>query len=220
MISVLLTSFVSNTPLVWGFVHEGAVASFAQTVLQNDPDLPPQALKIALKWLQENPKDFPNHHVMTIINFNASSRTKRMHVIDLDHSTVKRYLVAHGKNSGYDIATMFSNEINSNRSSLGAYTTMETYSGSHGLSLRLRGLETSNNNAEIRDIVMHGADYVSDVIAATQDRLGRSEGCPAVDLAVIETLIPQVADGSLLYVYATPPQKQIPVLSDWPSQDL
>src|SRR5438034_508755 len=67
--------------------------------------------------------------------------------------------VAHGKNSGLDKALYFSNEPESNKTSVGFYTTLGTYSGDHGYSLRLEGQEIGfNNNALERDIVVHSAD--------------------------------------------------------------
>jgi hypothetical protein len=50
-------------------------------------------------------------------------------------------LVAHGRNTGNEFATSFSNSAQSYKSSLGFYATGEIYSGKHGKSLRLDGLE-------------------------------------------------------------------------------
>ena len=186
------------------FISSAAAAddSWLAPILLNDPTIPEVALRLAFKWLEEHPENFPNHEVLTIIDFSASSRTKRMHVVNLTRLESTRYLVAHGKNSGYDVPTQFSNEEGSNMSSLGVYTTLDPYRGDHGLSLRLRGLESTNDQAENRLIVLHGADYVSDAVAASQDRLGRSLGCPTVDLAVVDQLVPQLQGGSLLLIYS------------------
>ena len=87
-------------------------------------------------------------------------------------------------------------------SSLGVYLTLDSYIGEHGLSLHLKGLEATNSNAEVREIVLHGAAYVSDEIAATQPRLGRSLGCHAVDANLSSPLVTQLMGGSLIYAYS------------------
>ncbi len=73
----------------------------------------------------------------------------------MEKKIVHQSIVAHGKNSGLEFATSFSNRVNSHQSSLGFYKTAETYQGKHGLSLRLDGLEFSNNNARERAIVIY-----------------------------------------------------------------
>jgi len=88
-------------------------------------------------------------------------------------------LVAHGKNSGLNLAADFSNTGSSLKSSLGFYITAETYYGKHDYSLRLDGQEAGiNDNARKRAIVIHGADYVSKNFIKTHKRSGRSCGCP------------------------------------------
>jgi hypothetical protein len=87
-------------------------------------------------------------------------------------------------------------------SSLGIFRALDEYRGSHGPSLRLEGLEPGfNDHARERAIVMHGADYVSDGIIASQGRLGRSWGCPAVRPEVARKLIETIRDGSLIVAY-------------------
>ena len=73
-------------------------------------------------------------------------------------------LVAHGRNTGDNMATSFSDTMNSRQSSLGLFVTRDTYVGSNGYSLRLDGLEPGfNAHALERAIVMHGAPYVDAV---------------------------------------------------------
>ena len=95
-----------------------------------------------------------------MIDFDLPSIAERMYVVDLKNITVNTYLVAHGKESGDLYATSFSNEINSNKalwqSITGTSTSWRVWTF-HGSS----GREASNNNAETREIVLHGADYVS-----------------------------------------------------------
>jgi hypothetical protein len=141
--------------------------------------------------------------ILSIVDFQKSSTTKRLWVIDLKKSKVLFHtLVAHGKNTGEDQAIKFSDIPNSYMSSLGFYQTRETYIGKHGLSLVLDGLDKGfNSNAKDRSIVMHGAEYVCEEFIQSNGRLGRSQGCPAVPPNEHKAIIQAVEGGSILYVY-------------------
>ncbi|MEC8422470.1 MAG: murein L,D-transpeptidase catalytic domain family protein, partial [Myxococcota bacterium] len=83
------------------------------------------------------------------------------------------------------------------------YVGAETYVGRHGMSLRLDGLEPGfNGHARARDIVVHGAGYVSRAHIEQHGRLGRSWGCPAVRPAVSGAVIQELAGGGLLLAWA------------------
>src|SRR5690606_1715776 len=122
--------------------------------------------------------------ILTIIDFTLPSSQKRMWVIDMkENKVLYNTVVSHGKNSGKEYATRFSNRPESHQSSLGFYATAETYIGKHGLSLRLDGLEKGiNDNARMRDIVIHGASYANESWVDAQGWLGRSYGCPALPM--------------------------------------
>ena len=110
--------------------------------------------------------------------------------------------VAHGKYSGEEYANSFSNQPSSLKSSLGFYTTGDDYQGAHGLALKLIGLERGFNDlAEARDIVMHGAEYVTEQFINQYGRLGKSWGCPAVPAALHEQIIHTIRSGSCLFIY-------------------
>ena len=140
---------------------------------------------------------------LTIIDFSLSSKVKRMWIIDLNENKIlMNSLVAHGKNSGEDYANQFSNTNESNKSSLGFFATGESYIGKHGLSLKLDGLEQGmNNNARHRAIVIHGADYVSENFIKNHNRLGKSQGCPAVPVELSKKIIQIIKDKSCLFIY-------------------
>ncbi|AHM59791.1 hypothetical protein D770_07640 [Flammeovirgaceae bacterium 311] len=139
--------------------------------------------------------------VLTIIDYSLPSTQERLWVIDLNTKKLLFHeLVAHGRNSGNLYASNFSNEMNSNTTSLGFYITGETYVGKFGRALRLDGLEQGiNNRARERGIVMHGADYVSKAIAEA-GRLGRSLGCPAVAWDNKDEIIDAIMDKTLMYI--------------------
>jgi hypothetical protein len=104
------------------------------------------------------------------------------------------------------LAEKFSNRPESYQSSLGFFQTGEAYQGKHGYSLRLDGLEAGiNDQARARAIVIHGADYAKETVAATAGRLGRSLGCPAVPPDLSTSLIKLIKEGSLLFIYGKDP---------------
>ncbi len=144
-----------------------------------------------------------NERVLTIIDYNQPSVKKRLFVIDVERNRLlASSLVAHGKNSGQDQAIRFSNVPGSFKSSLGFFVTDRTYQGKHGYSLRLRGLERGiNDNALMRNIVVHGAGYVSTDFIRQHGRLGRSLGCPALPLSQYREVIDLIKGGSCLFIY-------------------
>lgn len=147
------------------------------------------------------------HALLTVIDYTLPSRERRLWVLDLRRGKVlARELVAHGRGSGDDVATRFSNRERSYESSLGTFVTAETYGGKNGLSLRLQGLDPGlNDNALQRGIVMHGAWYVSADMIRREGRLGRSEGCPALSTAAAPRIIDLIAGGSVLFAYYPTP---------------
>jgi hypothetical protein len=142
-------------------------------------------------------------HLLTVCDFSMSSNTKRLWVIDINEKKVLfNSLVAHGKNTGEEFATNFSNTESSLQSSLGFYITDATYNGDNGFSLRLLGMDKGFNDAAYRRaIVMHGADYVSDDFATMHKRIGRSWGCPAVPRDLTQPIINTIKGRNLLFIY-------------------
>lgn len=140
---------------------------------------------------------------LTIIDFSRPSTEARLWVYDLHgRKLLFEEVVSHGRGSGKAMATAFSNRESSNQSSLGLFRTAETYSGKHGYSLRLDGLEAGfNDKARDRAIVMHAADYVNPVAAKANGYLGRSLGCPAIRPQISRRLIDTIKQGGLLFAY-------------------
>lgn len=140
---------------------------------------------------------------LAVIDYSRPSTQLRLWVFDLDRSRLlySEY-VAHGRDSGENMAHAFSNRDGSAQSSLGLFTTAETYVGHNGYSLRMDGLEPGiNDHARDRSIVMHGAAYVDPLQALRQGRLGRSLGCPALRPGVAHALIDTLKQGQMLFVY-------------------
>src|SRR5262249_35920846 len=124
-------------------------------------------------------------NLLTIIDYSRPSTEKRLWIFDLERGkALYETFVAHGKNSGLIQSNHFSDQPESLQSSIGVYTTGQIYQGGHGQSLQLHGKEPGfNGHALSRHIVMHGAAYVNEEVAA-QGYLGRSWGCPAISEAL------------------------------------
>ena len=182
--------------------------SYSLTVYQQlkNSDLKFEVFEFALtgylKLVSQN--KLKNSEYLTIIDMSMSSNEERLFIINMNENKIEHQsIVAHGRNSGNEFAKYFSNRINSHQSSIGFYQTAETYFGKHGLSLRLDGLEFSNNNARKRAIVVHSADYVSEIFIKKFGRLGRSYGCPSLPKKDYATIIKKIKTGSALFIYSS-----------------
>ncbi|HNU89378.1 MAG TPA: murein L,D-transpeptidase catalytic domain family protein [Ferruginibacter sp.] len=144
-----------------------------------------------------------NCNLLTIVDYSMSSIQKRLFVIEMVTGKILfNSLVAHGRKSGRERATDFSNAGESHKSSLGFFITLDTYKGSNGYSLKLKGCEKGINcNAQNRAIVMHGADYVSERFIRQNGYLGRSYGCPAVPTDINKKIIDVIKNGSCMFLY-------------------
>jgi hypothetical protein len=170
----------------------------------------PQVFDLALSAVRcaVRSGDISDVDTLTVIDYSRPSTEKRLWVFDL-HTRTLLYeeLVAHGSGSGENLATAFSNEPETHRSSIGLYRTEDTYVGRNGYSLRLRGLDRGfNDRAYERAIVMHGAPYVSEDVARTQGRLGRSWGCPALRSGIAREVIDTVKGDGLVFAYYPDPE--------------
>ena len=140
---------------------------------------------------------------LAVIDYSLPSTTPRLWVFDLeDRSLLFNEYVAHGRGSGENMASRFSNSDGSHASSLGLFRTGETYVGHNGYSLRMEGLEPGTNDAAMaREIVVHGASYVDPDFARRQGRLGRSWGCPALRPAIAPAVIDSLRNGQMIFAY-------------------
>jgi hypothetical protein len=137
-----------------------------------------------------------------IADFSLASRDPRFHVVDLMNGTVESHRVAHGRGSDPDhsgFVEKFSNRIGSEATSNGTYTTGEYYEGKYGLSMKVNGLDWSNNNAATRAIVIHNAWYAEPEMIDIHGKLGRSEGCFAFSRASQWDVMKRLAGGRMIY---------------------
>ena len=201
---------ISSTPVNLQYTFPRPVTDNTATQLYQSlglelKGLSKEAFEYAWKGYQkltEN-KQVTNTTYLTICDFSQSSKQKRLYLIDINNETVvMNTWVAHGRNSGLDYATKFSNTPESLQSSLGFYVTKQTYTGEHGLSLKVQGLEPGfNDKAFQRAIVIHGADYIGAQRMNSSSFMGRSYGCPAVPKEESATLINTIKNGTCLFIY-------------------
>ena len=187
-----------------------AESTTVERLAREAPTLDREVLTLAMRALAcaSRQTDAPAPATLSVIDYSLPSTEPRMWVFDLARGRLLyRELVAHGRNTGANLATRFSNSPGSRMSSLGMFRTAESYVGANGYSLRLDGLEPGFNDlARKRAIVIHGAPYVDGGIARGQGRLGRSLGCPAVRPAVARELIDRIRGGSLVFAYYPDPE--------------
>jgi hypothetical protein len=171
-----------------------------------DPHVFRLALNAASCAVQSGKTGLPT--TLTVIDYSKPSTQKRLWVVDVrTHALLFEELVAHGQGSGNNMATAFSNDAETHRSSIGLFAAKDAYIGKNGYSLRLDGLDRGfNDRAMDRAIVIHGAAYVSEAIARSQGRLGRSWGCPALRESVAHELIDRVKDSGLVFAYYPDPK--------------
>ena len=144
----------------------------------------------------------PKRDVIGIVDFAKGSNLPRFHVVDLASGRAESHLVAHGRGSDPDHSgylERFSNSFGSFASSNGTYVTADTYDGKYGLSMKVRGLDWTNNNAEARAIVIHNAWYAEPEMIAEHGQLGRSEGCFAFSRASQWQVMNRLGAGRMIY---------------------
>ena len=139
---------------------------------------------------------------IAIADFSQPSSEPRFHVVDLAGGQVESHRVAHGRGSDpahSGFLERFSNDFGSYATSNGTYTTGDYYDGKYGLSMKVRGLDWSNNNAEPRAIVIHNAWYAEDDMIPLHGMLGRSEGCFAMSRKSQYEVMRKLAGGRMIY---------------------
>jgi len=183
----------------------GRVLTPASAVPSRAPDLTmPRLFPRAMAALDAHAGQVAHRDRIGVVDFASASSEPRFHLVDLASGDVSSHLVAHGSGSDPDRSgwlQRFSNQPDSNASSRGAYLTAAEYTGKHGRSRRLIGLDADNSMAEPRAIVIHAADYVSEAMAAAQGRIGRSQGCFAFAASALGEIMDRLGPGRLIFAW-------------------
>jgi hypothetical protein len=185
-------------------VAHAAEPSLQDALSQLAPQANPKVIGLALAATEcAAAQGQPPSDRLAVIDYSKPSTEPRLWVFDLARRKLLYHeLVAHGRNTGENLATKFSNTPESLQSSLGLFRTLGTYAGRNGYSLRMEGLEPGiNDHALERALVIHGASYVNPALARLQGRIGRSYGCPAVRNAIARPLIDTLKGGQYVFSY-------------------
>jgi hypothetical protein len=174
----------------------------AQPRVRVDPVIDPKLLARARAAFDANRRLLRHTDIVAVTDFSRASGEKRFFLLNTGNGQVSSHFVAHGR--GSDPAhcghlERFSNAYGSNASSAGAYLTGEYYHGKYGRSMKLKGLERRNDNAEGRAIVVHSAWYAEPEVISEHGKLGRSEGCFAMSQASLHEVLARLGPGHLLY---------------------
>ncbi|WP_129791103.1 murein L,D-transpeptidase catalytic domain family protein [Sphingosinicella sp. CPCC 101087] len=167
-----------------------------------DPILDPRIVTRARAAFDRHRPWIRHGEVVAIVDFTRVSADPRFFLLDTNTGRVTRHLVSHGRGSdpGHTgFLHSFSNRVGSEATSNGAYVTSEYYHGKYGRSMRVRGLDPSNSNAEARAIVVHTAWYAEPGVVAQTGRLGRSEGCFALPHQSLQETLARLGPGHFLY---------------------
>ncbi|EHL29017.1 murein L,D-transpeptidase catalytic domain family protein [Legionella drancourtii] len=200
--TVLLTSNMTTSPP--SFATGSDINTLVQHLGSKAPRLDKNVLKLALTaYKNASRKGAVKKPVLTVIDYSLPSNKQRMWVFDVNRERLLyNTYVAHGKNSGNNRASHFSNVNSSKESSLGTYITKGTYMGHKGYSLNLQGLDKGfNDNAYSRRVVIHGAWYVEPDFIKKSGRAGLSWGCPAIAQTLAKPVINTIKNGSVIFAY-------------------
>lgn len=197
--SRLLSLFLAGALLLANALP-GAVASDAEMLLQQE------LLQPLLERYRHTKHELGNDRYVGLVNYRQPSWEPRFYLIDpQQEKIISAYRVAHGKASDPDhdgIAEYFSDRHGSHMSSLGFFLTENVYISQqlgHGLSLRLRGLSPSNQNAYERHLVIHANYYMKQDFIDRFGKPGRSHGCLVLAPADRDKLVAKLEGGALIY---------------------
>ncbi|MET0393376.1 MAG: murein L,D-transpeptidase catalytic domain-containing protein [Chitinophagaceae bacterium] len=131
-----------------------------------------------------------NERLCFLVSMSLPSGQNRFFVYDLKNDTVlNEGLVTHGRcNENWLEGRKYGNTPGCGCTSLGKYRIGYSYTGRFGLAYKLYGLESTNDKAFSRFVVLHSHDCVPD--AATGDEICQSDGCPTVGPAFLRYLKP------------------------------
>lgn len=203
--TVLLSTNITSSVTLFNLSRTNTGTSTKLQHLSNKaPKLNRKVLKYALTaYNNANKRGAVKKPVLTVIDYSLPSNKQRMWVFDMrNEKLLYNTYVAHGRNSGGNYATHFSNKSSSKQSSLGTYITKGTYIGHKGYSLNIQGLDHGfNDNAYNRRVVIHGAWYMEPGFIKNAGRAGLSWGCPAVSNTLAKPLINTIKNGSVIFAY-------------------
>jgi hypothetical protein len=167
--------------------------SMAASFISTERELPEELKKESLLKMNNFKGKISNKNLIIIVDYRLSVLSKRLWLYDIEKdSLLLNCHVSHAWNSGIIYPAKFSNEEGSNISSCGSFVTTDDYIGSFGYSMRIEGMEQSNNNAKVRSIVFHPPTKLYHYFY--------SKGCFIVDREILKKIICLSKNGTLLFV--------------------
>lgn len=129
-----------------------------------------------------------NDKICFLLDMSLPSGQNRYFIYDLKKdSLLHAGLVAHGNCYQYWLeGRQYSNVVGSGCTSLGKYKIGNPYTGKFGYSYKLYGLDSSNNNAFERTVVLHSHSCVPET--EINDEICQSNGCPTVSPGFLQQL--------------------------------
>jgi len=182
--------------------HRPTMAVPPQPRVRLDPSLDSALVARARASFDRHRASLAHTDIVGIVDFAKASSEQRFFLLDTNSGRVTRHFVCHGRGSDPEhtgFLQRFSNQFGSEASSNGAYVTGDYYPGKYGRSMRVRGLDYTNSNAEPRAIVVHSAWYAEPQVLAQTGRLGRSEGCFAMSYSSLQEVMTRLGPGRFLY---------------------
>jgi hypothetical protein len=182
--------------------HEAPDLAPARPRVPVDPSVHPRLVARARAAFDRHRSRIVHNDVVGIADFSRGSSQTRFYLLNTYTGHVTQHFVSHGRGSDpahTGFLQRFSNEFGSNATSDGGYVTGAYYEGKYGRSLRLHGLDPTNDNAEARAIVIHPAWYAEPDIVSRTGRLGRSEGCFAFGHDSQREVLARLGPGRFLY---------------------
>ena len=199
-------ALVTSTPLLAQAVNRPVLTPMAPVPARPrvmvDPIVDPRIVARARAAFDRHRTQIVHGDIVGIADFTKPSASPRFYLLDTNTGRVTSHLVAHGRGSDpahTGFLHRFSNAFGSEASSDGAYLTSAYYDGKYGRSMRVRGLDYTNSNAEARAIVVHTAWYAEPNVVAETGRLGRSEGCFALPHRSLQEALARLGPGRFLY---------------------
>lgn len=179
-----------------------AAPVYAKTL---DPDarVRPDLLARAMEAIEVRSRERHDTGKLVVVDYSLHSSQERLFVIDLETGAVAAFRAAHGLGSDADhdgFLDSFSGVSESQASPEGTFRVAEEYSGKHGQSFRLDGLDAANKSSRARAIVIHAADYAEPAFLKQHGKLGRSNGCIVFSKADLARFTEAVSKGTLIFV--------------------
>ncbi len=190
----------------WYYSRFGGERAVSPEVIVDEEDpIYAKALRVADSLKSYAITQKYNARVGFLLDMSIESGKNRFFVIDLEKDSIMNAaLVTHGRcNQNWLSGRKYSNVVGSGCTSLGRYRVGRSYYGQFGLAYKLHGLDSTNNNAFKRYVVLHAHECVPDKETHPLP-LCQSDGCPTVSPAFLQELkaiIDTASQPVILWIY-------------------